>query len=177
MKLEQVSLETVKEGVKQGLNSLWDSVSDGWQRLKQTSTNALIRFEPTEGANLPEESEVDDDFYLPSQSWAMLGGDVFEDEMRLVVRIELPGMEKKNINVQIKDNALVISGEKVFQREESEGRYRVLQCAYGSFSRVVALPASVLPDAASASYKNGVLRIELPKVEPGNTKVNTIKVK
>ncbi len=183
MKLEKMNLESVKEGVenmkegvRQGINSLWDSVSDGWQRLKQTSTNAVIRFDPTEGTNLPDKSQVDDDFYMPAQTWGMLGGDVYEDDKRLVVRVELPGMEKENFRIEIKDNALVISGEKQFEHEESEGRWRVLQCAYGSFNRVVALPSSVMTNKASATYKNGVLRVELPKVVAGKAKANTIKV-
>lgn len=176
MKLEQVSLETVKEGVKQGLNSLWDSVSDGWQRLKQTSTNALIRFDPTEGSNLPDKEMVDDDFYMPNQIWGMLGGDVFEDQKRLIVRVEIPGMAKEGIQVEVRDNALLISGEKQFVNEEGDGRWRVLQCAYGSFTRMVALPSAVVASKASASYENGVLRVELPKVTPGKVKPNMVKV-
>jgi HSP20 family protein len=70
----------------------------------------------------------------------------------------------------------VVSGEKRFEREDSAGRYRVLQCAYGSFRRVVALPAPVLADKAKASYKNGVLRVELPKAESAKSHRLTIKV-
>lgn len=162
--------------IKQGISSLWDSVADGWQRLRQSAAGALIRFQPTEQANLPEKSQVDDDFYLPSQGWAMLGGDVFEDETRLVVRIEAPGMDKENLDVEVKDNALVIRGEKRFERETTEGRWRVLQCAYGSFSRVVPLSVPVAAENASATYKNGVLRVELPKLQPGSPKTRTIKV-
>ncbi|MBS1169243.1 MAG: putative small heat-shock protein [Burkholderiaceae bacterium] len=162
--------------IKQGFNSFLDSVTDGWQRLRQSAAGALIRFQPGENANLPEKSQVDDDFYLASQGWAMLGGDVFEDERRLVVRIEAPGMEKENFVVEVKDNALVIHGEKRFEREATEGRWRVLQCAYGSFSRVVPLHVPVMADKASAAYRNGVLRVELPKVEPGQPRGRTIRV-
>lgn len=171
-----MKLDDVKEGVKQGFSSFWDSVADGWHRLKQSSTGALIRFEPTKSANLPDKVEVDDDFYMPSQAWGMLGGDVFEDEARLVVRVEAPGMEKKNFKIEVKDNALVIRGEKRFEREESEGRWRVLQCAYGRFSRVVSLPTLVIADEAKATYRNGVLRIELPKVNLGKPKISKIKI-
>jgi HSP20 family protein len=73
-------------------------------------------------------------------------------------------------------DALVVRGEKRFEREESEGRWRVLQCAYGSFRRVVPLPAPVLADRAKASYRNGVLKIELPKAAPGKPQTLAIKV-
>ena len=106
----------------------------------------------------------------------MLGGDLFEDKDRLVVRLETPGMSKEDINIEIHDDALVISGEKRFERENSQGRWRVMQCAYGSFRRVVPLPTAVKTDEARASYKNGILRVELPKATPGKPRGVTIKV-
>lgn len=162
--------------LKQGLNSLWDSVSDGWQRLRQSATGALTRFLPGEHADLPAKADVDDDFYVPSQGWSMLGGDVFEDDERVVVRVEVPGMEKDQIGVEVIDDALIVRGEKQFERETTQGRYRVLQCAYGSFRRVVPLPTRVLPDQARASYRNGVLRVELPKAAPGSPSGYSIPV-
>lgn len=164
------------EDLKQGFSSLWDSVSDGWQRLRESATGALTRFKPAAGAKLPAKSEVDDDFYFPSDRWSMLGGDVFEDDKRLVVRLEVPGMEKEDFDLEVLDDALVVRGEKRFERESSEGRWRVLQCAYGSFRRVVPLPTRVVADQARAHYRNGVLRIELPKAVPGSPKPRMIKV-
>ena len=170
MRLEQL------EGIKQGFTSRWDSVADGWQRMRQSATGALTRFRPAEQANLPAKAEVDDDFYLPSHGWSMLGGNVFEDEQRLVVRLEVPGMEKDEFDIEVLDDALVVSGEKRFERERTEGRYRMLQCAYGSFRRVVPLPVPVLADHSKASYERGVLKIELTKAKRGKPKVQTIKV-
>ena len=106
----------------------------------------------------------------------MLGGDVFEDEQRLVVRLEVPGMEKDEFDIEVLDDALVVSGEKRFARERTEGRYRMLQCAYGNFRRVVPLPVQVLADHSRASYERGVLKIELTKAEQGKPKLQTIKV-
>lgn len=160
---------------KQGLEQLWDSMADGWRQLTRSASNALTHFKPSQNAQVPEQSEVDDGHYLPLHRWSMLGGDVFEDDRRVVVRLEVPGMEKQDIDVAIEGDALVISGEKRFQRESGEGRWRTLQCAYGSFRRVVALPAPVLADQASAAYSNGVLRIELPKSgveKPRSVRVN-----
>ena len=162
--------------LKQGFTSLWESVSEGWQRLRQSAAGALIRFMPNPSSNMPSKSEVDDDFYLPSQGWALLGGDVFEDDRRLIVRIEIPGMKKDEFKIDVVDDALVVSGEKRFEREASEGRYRVLQCAYGSFRRLIPLPARVVADQASARYADGVLRVELPKESPGRPHSHTIHV-
>ena len=166
----------VLNDVKQGFASLWDSVSEGWQRVRQSAAGALIRFMPGEHSTLPGKAEVDDDFYFPSQGWALLGGDVFEDEHRVVVRVEIPGMRKDEIAIEVTDESLVLSGEKRFERESTQGRYRVLQCAYGTFKRVVPLATRVLPDQASATYADGVLKVVLPKASPGKPSSHTIKV-
>ncbi|MFZ5574565.1 MAG: Hsp20/alpha crystallin family protein [Pseudomonadota bacterium] len=167
MKLDQL---------KESVGSLWDSLADGWRQLMHSAAGALTRFKAGDKTNLPAEAEVDDQSWLANRGWAMLGGDVFEDETRLVVRLEVPGMEKSDLDVQVLDDALVVSGEKRFEREATEGRWRVMQCAYGSFRRVVPLPVPVKADAARASYKHGVLKVELPKVVAGKPKSVSIRV-
>lgn len=164
------------EEIKQGFSSLLDSVTEGWHRLQESASNAMTRFNPGEGTSLPAKADVDDQFYLPSLGWSMLGGDVFEDEGRVVVRLEVPGMDKAELAIEVQGEALVVEGEKRFERESTEGRYRVLQCAYGSFRRVVPLPAPVLADKAKAQYRNGVLKVELPKAQAGKPRKVTIKV-
>ena len=162
--------------IKQGLSSFLGSVAEGWQHLRQSASSALTGFKPGELTNLPARGDVDDAFYLPSAGWSMLGGDLFEDDRRIVFRLELPGMEKSDLEVEVQGETLVVRGEKRFEREDTEGRYRVLQCAYGSFRRAVPLPAAVLMEQAKASYENGVLRVELPKVDMDNRPKMTVKV-
>lgn len=164
------------ESIKENVNQFWDSLAEGWQHLSRSASNALTRFKSGDSAGLPARSEVDDDFYFPSQGWAMLGGEVFEDERRVVVRVELPGMDKQDIDVKVLGDSLVIDGEKRFEKESSEGRWRMMERAYGSFHRVVPLTAEVIADEAQASYKNGILRVELPKRAPSKPKGKTIKV-
>jgi HSP20 family protein len=164
------------DDIKQGWSSLWDSVAEGWQHLRQTASSALTGFKPSEQTNLPPKSDIDDLFHIPSMSWSMLGGDLFEDDKRLVVRLEVPGLDKNDVDIEVAGDTLVVRGEKRFEREETEGRYRVLQCAYGSFRRVVPLSAAVIADEARASYKNGVLRVELPKATEDKPRRMTVKV-
>lgn len=164
------------EDIKQGFTSFWDSVSEGWHHLRQSAASALTGFKPREQTNLPAKDVVDDMFFIPSGTWSMLGGNLFEDDNRVVVQMEVPGMEKQDLEIEVQDNTLVVSGEKRFERESTEGRYRVLQCAYGNFQRTMPLPASVLIDQAKASYKNGVLRVELPKANIGAPRKMNIRV-
>lgn len=164
------------EDIKQGLNSFWDSVSEGWQHLRHSASSALTGFKPGESTNLPARTDVDDMFFMPSGSWSMLGGNLFEDDRRVVVQLEVPGLDKEDFDIEVQDGSLVVRGEKRFEREQAEGRYRVLQCAYGSFRRAVPLPAQVIPDQAQAVYRNGVLRVELPKAEVAQPRKVNVKV-
>ena len=155
---------------------LWNSVTEGWERLRQSAAGALTRYRPGEKSNLPSPADVDDVGWLPNMGWAMLGGDVFEDDKRVVVRLEAPGMSKSDFDLQVRDDQLLVRGEKRFERESSEGRWHMLQCAYGSFQRAVPLPSPVQAEQARASYRDGVLRVELPKVRPGKAPVRQIRV-
>jgi len=153
------------DDLKHGFSNIWDSMAEGWQRLREGAVGALTRFRPGERSAMPARSEVDDTFYWPSHGWSLLGGDLFEDDQRLVVRLEIPGMDKGDFDIEVQDDLLIVQGEKRFENESTQGRYRLLQCAYGSFRRAVPLPTRVLADQAKASYRDGVLRIELPKAE------------
>ncbi|MNT75979.1 Spore protein SP21 [compost metagenome] len=90
---------------------------------------------------------------------------MFEDSDKFVVRLEVPGLDKQDVDIEVRNDMLIVRGEKRYEQESSNGQYRVRQCAFGSFHRSIPLPLPVLADKTSASYRNGVLRIELPKTE------------
>lgn len=147
---------------KRGLEDAWHSMAEGWHHLRERAAGALTRFTPKSQAPAPSASDGMARF--SETSWALLAGDLYEDDEKVVVRLEAPGMEKDDFELEVRDEALIVRGEKRFEHEEhAEGRYRLRQCAYGSFQRVIALPVPVQADKANASYRNGVLRIELPK--------------
>ena len=144
--------------------------------MRESAAGVLTRFKPSEKSNLPATRDIDDDTYVPSQGGSMLGGDVFEDEQRLVVRLEDPGMHKQDFDIGVCDDGLIVRGEKRFERVATEDRWRVLQCAYSSFLRAVSLPAPVRADKAAARYRDGVLKVELLKVEAGRPRRVRLKV-
>lgn len=162
------------EELKQDVEDIWESATEGWRRLRHQAAGALTRFKP--GAKASAAADIRNDFDLPSPNWALLAGDVFEDSKKIVVRLEVPGMEKNDFDIEVRDDVLIVRGEKRFESESGDGRYRVLQCAYGSFSRTIPLPAAIIADQGSASYHNGVLKIELTKAEPTKTQETQIKV-
>ena len=93
----------------------------------------------------------------------------------MVVRLEAPGLDADEIDLQVRDKFLVVRGEKRQQRERAEGNYQILECAYGSFERSIPLPTEVDASKAKADYKRGVLQVELPKVK--GSKATVIKVR
>lgn len=162
--------------IRQGFGALRDTVAGGWDRLRRKASDALTRYRPGGGTALPAAAEIDDPTLGSGALWAMLGGDVFEDDQRVIVRLEAPGMAKDDFALEVVGSSLVVRGEKRFQSEGTEGRWRVVQCAYGSFQRVVPLPAEVQSERARATYRDGVLRVELPKREPGSPSARSIPV-
>jgi HSP20 family protein len=91
--------------------------------------------------------------------------EVFEREGQLVVRADLPGMTKDDINVEINDDALVIRGERRSEREEDEEGYYRTERSYGSFYRSIPLPEGVDAEDANATFRNGVLEVTMPAPE------------
>jgi len=102
--------------------------------------------------------------------------DVSETKNDLVVKAELPGMDPKDIDISLGEGVLTIKGEKKQEKEEREENYHLIERSYGSFTRSVRLPREVQSEKISASFKNGVLKVTLPKSEEAKKKEIKIKV-
>ncbi len=103
--------------------------------------------------------------------------DVLEDSDKVEITIELPGMEQKDVNVNIEENILHIKGEKKFEDEEKKDNYHRIERFYGTFSRSFSLPTTVDQGKVKASFKKGVLKVTLAKREEVKPKQITIDVK
>ena len=101
--------------------------------------------------------------------------DLYEDKDEIVVKAELPGMNKDNIEVNLTDHTLTIKGEKKKEEETKQENYYRSERSYGSFVRTLELPKEVYTDKVKANFKNGILEVRLPKTE--EAKVNEIKIK
>ena len=135
------------ERVRREMDRLWDSFLEGGPRRRSE-----------------ERGE-----WLPSL-------DVSETKNELVVKAEVPGMDPKDIDISLSDGVLTIKGEKKQEKEEKEADYHLVERSYGAFVRSVRLPKEVQGDKISASYKDGILRITLPKSEEAKKKEIKIKV-
>jgi HSP20 family protein len=101
--------------------------------------------------------------------------DVYEDEQAITLKVEAPGIEQKDLDIQVENNTLTVRGERKFEKEEKEENFHRIERRYGSFVRSFTLPNTVDTEKVDAEYENGVLRIRLAKraeAKPKQIKVN-----
>ena len=101
--------------------------------------------------------------------------DVYEDEHNITLKIEVPGIEEKDIDVRIENNTLTVHGERKFEKEEKEENFRRVERQYGSFTRSFTLPNTIDAEKVQAIYDKGILKIQLAKkaeAKPKQIKVN-----
>ncbi|MBT8339642.1 MAG: Hsp20/alpha crystallin family protein [Desulfatitalea sp.] len=146
----------------------------------------LIRWNPRNNLfNLPSRfGALWDDFFAPSRHMTDNEGlwgwnpavDVFENDDAIVLKAELPGVEKDKICVDVNGRVLTLKGERVSDNEVKQDNYYRRERTQGHFQRSFALPSEIDPDTIKASFKDGVLKVEMPKpeaVKPKQIPVNS----
>ena len=124
--------------------------------------------------NVRSSQERSPEEYLVSSGFAP-PVDVYEDEHNITLKIEVPGIDEKDIDVRIENSVLTVHGERKFEKEEKEENFHRVERQYGSFTRSFTLPSTVDPDQIRANYDKGILRISLAKkaeAKPKQIKVN-----
>jgi HSP20 family protein len=103
--------------------------------------------------------------------------DLFEDKDQFIVKAEIPGMKKEDIDVSLHNDALTISGERKYEEKKEEGANYRTERFFGRFQRTVTLPKNVAPDKVKASYKEGILTVTVAKSELAKPKQIEVQVK
>jgi len=101
--------------------------------------------------------------------------DIYEDPQKVVLKLEVPGIEEKDLDVRVENNTLTVKGERKFEKEEKEENFHRIERRYGSFYRAFTLPSTVDTEHIGASYNAGVLKLELAKkaeAQPKQIKIN-----
>ena len=158
--------------LRSGFSRALDTLNEGWNELVERTGSALTRFHlPRSGSGVetPEDRVARD-----GVRWGVLAAEISVDEESVRVAIEIPGMDKKSFDIQLTDDVLVVRGEKNVERESTQGRYYVMERAYGRFERAIELPVPVTDSGVKAEYKRGVLRVTLPR--RADAKVRRIEV-
>ncbi len=102
--------------------------------------------------------------------------DIYEEGDDLVLKAELPGLNKEDIEVKVTDDLITISGEKKKEEKVEEKNYYRYERSYGSFSRTFRLPIDVQTDKAKAKFENGVLEVRIPKTEEAKSKERKLQI-
>ncbi len=116
----------------------------------------------------------DDDSPLTTASFVP-AVDIYEDAQKVTLKLEVPGIEEKDLDVRVENNTLTVKGERKFEKEEKEENFHRIERRYGSFYRAFTLPSTVDTESVQAHYNAGVLKLELKKkaeAQPKQIKVN-----
>jgi HSP20 family protein len=144
-----------------------------WEPFREFSTmqnriNHMNRlFRESYSPEVPEEALTTTNFAPPV--------DIYEDEHNITLKIDVPGIDEKDIDVRIEGTTLTVHGERKIEKEEKEENFRRVERQYGEFTRSFTLPSSVDTGQVNAHYDNGVLKITLAKkadAKPKQIKVN-----
>src|SRR6202171_6614431 len=143
-----------------------------WEPFREYSTmqnriNHMNRlFRESYSPEAPEEALTTTNFAPPV--------DIYEDEHNITLKIDVPGIDEKDIDVRIENNTLTVHGERKFEKEEKEENYRRVERQYGSFTPTLNLPSTVDHENVQADYDKGVLKVKL--AEKAEAKPEQIKV-
>ncbi|MBN2280776.1 MAG: Hsp20/alpha crystallin family protein [Candidatus Marinimicrobia bacterium] len=142
---------------------------------------SLIRWNPTRNLRVFND-EIDNylnDFWNGEDSYLSKftpNVDIEELDDEFQFHAELPGLEKKDVIITVKENVLTISGEKQSKKEEKNKNYHRIESSFGKFQRSFRLPQNVDQNAIKAEFKNGILDVIIPKTETAKPKEIEIKV-
>lgn len=123
----------------------------------------------------PRRAEGEKEEAMSVADWSPLV-DITEDDKEYLVKAEIPDMKKEEIKLNVHDDVLTISGERKYEKEEKGKKYHRIERAYGSFVRSFTLPEDADGTKISAEYKDGVLKVHLPKSEKAKPKAIDVKI-
>ncbi len=105
---------------------------------------------------------ADEEEGLAPRAWSP-AVDIYETDEKMVIKAELPGLKKEDIDIEVRDNTLTLKGERKFEKEIKQENYHRVERAYGSFQRSFTLPSTIKQEAIEATFKDGILEVSLPK--------------
>jgi len=154
------SIRQLRTGLGRGLSRAWTGLTEGWRELLIRSNGALTRF--TRSATNPTSAGRGD--AVPR--WALLACDSWETAHAVIVRLELPGLKREDLDVSIEEGILRVRGEKHSSAQVEARTFHLMERAFGRFERAIAIPHNLDKAKAELAFQDGVLTIILPKSRP-----------
>ncbi|HXX74511.1 MAG TPA: Hsp20/alpha crystallin family protein [Nitrospiraceae bacterium] len=141
-----------------------------WKELEEMEKRLSTVFGPAPSTAGGDKKEA-----IAVAEWSPLV-DITEDDKEYIVKAEIPEMKKEEIKINVHDDVLTISGERKYEKEEKGKKYHRVERAYGSFMRSFTLPEDADGTKVNAEYKDGVLKVRLPKSEKAKPKAIEVKI-
>jgi HSP20 family protein len=152
-------IRKLRSELERGISRAWEGLTEGWREMLTRSSGALTQY--VRAAKQGGNKESNKTF----PTWALLAGECWETAQSVIVRIELPGMRKEDIDISVDHGRLQIRGIKRSSGEDEQRFYHLMERAFGSFERSVPLPSNIDAGRAEVSYEEGVITVILPKTE------------
>ncbi|MDB6034008.1 MAG: Heat shock protein Hsp20 family [Verrucomicrobiales bacterium] len=147
---------------------------DTWNPFREME-DLQNRLNSLMGVNRSRNRDQDETELLSAMEWAPLV-DIVEEDKEYLVKAELPEVRKEDLNVTVEKGMLTIAGERKFEKEEQKRKYHRMERSYGSFIRSFALPEDADGSKVEAEFKEGILRVHIPKSETTRPKAIDVKV-
>jgi HSP20 family protein len=151
----------------------WDPFRERWDPFKEL--DELNKRLSMIFGRAPVRKEGEKEEAMTVAEWAPLV-DIVEDEKEYLIKAELPEVKREDVKVSVEEGVLTVSGERKFEKEEKGKKYHRIERAYGRYARSFTLPDDADPSKVTAEFKDGVLRVRLPKSEKAKPKSIEIKV-
>jgi HSP20 family protein len=151
--------KNLRSELERGIARAWEGLTEGWREILSHSNGALTRFR--RGASKETEGSAREEF----PSWSLLAGECWETAQSVIVRVEVPGMNKDDLDISIQGSTLYIRGEKLSEGEHKGRLYLLMERAYGRFERRITLPGDIDRKHAEVTYHSGVVTVIVPKTE------------
>lgn len=136
----------------------WEGLTEGWRELLSRNSAALTHF-------IHPGKQGDDRDAVGFPRWSLIAAETWETAASVIVRVEVPGMNKEDLDISMHGNTLRIRGEKRVGNDQRDGTWHLMERAYGRFERTITLPQNIEADRAETSYKDGILTVIFPKTE------------
>jgi HSP20 family protein len=152
-------IKHLRSELGRGISRAWEGLTEGWREVLTRSNDALTHF--ARAAKQNKSDDANEDF----PQWALLASELWETALSVIVRIEMPGMNKEDIDVSIYPGGLHIRGEKRSAGDHQGRLYHLMERAFGRFERTISLPSNIDAARAEISYQDGVITVIVPKTE------------
>jgi HSP20 family protein len=149
----------LRSELERGISRAWEGLTEGWREVLSRSGGALTHF--VRAAKEKRGDAAQEDF----PHWGLLASEWWETAKSVIVRLEMPGMNKEDIDVSIHRGSLWIRGEKRSGGDHQGRLYHLMERAYGRFERSIPLPDNIDAAKAEVSYQDGVVTVIVPKTE------------